>query len=456
MEDRLFLPNLTWGSYTHMTDNARSLTEVTLSLDRGAPSGGMDSTRRALRPLTVSDPLYGAIKVSAWAAALLATPPFQRLAGVSLSDVPGDLLFGHAFPSRLDHTIGVYHLARVARPRDRALQVAALAHDLGHGPFSHLSETLMSEWLGEDHETRSIRLLDAVRAALPESAQRRLDWLDWDEVASLMRGEGRGALLSGRLDYDNADNVARFLLHAGFGTPGYDPRVLARGLRYEASGDEQAQKTSASVSLQLAAEHEGIAWQSDRARVYRFLHEGDYGHRNLAAHAMLRKAVDLAAATHILPPDFFDLTDAGALALLGSALDRGLLALVRRVQSDATQWHRCIWEAEAPADERALPALLAHAEGRLATEAQLAAEAGLAPHEVICDALVSNALRALPPLATANRSGPLIAQPEPPTPPRVLHLFMAAGYGNDYARRLQRAAERRFAPLGVCPRATPI
>src|SRR5579859_3405163 len=107
----------------------------------------------------VADDLYGAIPVSRWAQSLLEAPPFRRLDGVSLSDVPGELLFGRSFPSRLTHSLGVYYLTRQARPRDRALQAAALAHDLGHGPFSHLSEPLMIERIGIDHEQRSAALL---------------------------------------------------------------------------------------------------------------------------------------------------------------------------------------------------------------------------------------------------------------------------------------------------------
>src|SRR5262249_60785439 len=99
----------------------------------GCPSGVINgSIRGAARPRAFVDPLYGEVRVASWAAALLATPPFQRLAGVSLSDVPGALLFGRPFPSRLAHTLGVYHLARLPRPRDRTLPAAALVHDLGH------------------------------------------------------------------------------------------------------------------------------------------------------------------------------------------------------------------------------------------------------------------------------------------------------------------------------------
>jgi HD superfamily phosphohydrolase len=411
--------------------------------------------------VSMPDALYGSVKVSGWAAAFMATPPFMRLAGVSLSSVPGDLLFGHAFPSRLDHALGVYHLARIARPRDRALQLAALAHDLGHGPFSHLCEPLMIERLRQDHESRSISLLAQVRESLPVRVQERLaTWLDWDEVAALMRGEGRGALLNGGLDYDNIDNVARFKLHAGFGPPGYDPETLAHGLRLVASSDEQVKafQIPSPVALQATAEAQGRAWQSDRLRVYQFLHGDDGTHHNLAVHAMLRKAVDLASSTNVLPAEFFDLTDAAALAVLQLGLDRGLLALVQRIEEGQHRWHRCIWEAESAAGEPAIPVLLSTVDKRLRLEAELAAEAGLPPHEVILDALVSNAVRALPelwPLSSrahgaeeGEAEGP--PQPEPLLEaPRVLHLFIGAGYGSDYVRRLCQAAERRFSTVGI-------
>ena len=137
---------------------------------RAAEPGGMRRDRGRI----YSDMLYGEVRVAAWAERLLQTRPFQRLAHISLSDVPGELLFERPFPSRLEHTRGVYFLARLARPRDRTLQAAALAHDLGHGPFSHLTEPLMREWHGEDHEQRAARLLEEVRSELSETALRHL------------------------------------------------------------------------------------------------------------------------------------------------------------------------------------------------------------------------------------------------------------------------------------------
>lgn len=423
----------------------------TRPLDRSSGSSGFG---RTARPFTLPDPLYGEIRVSGWTAALLATAPFQRLAGVSLSDVPGDILFGHPFPSRLDHALGVYHLARLARPRDRALQTAALAHDLGHPPFSHLTEPLMRERCGEDHESRSARLLAELCEALPAATARQLTWLSCDDVTQLILGEsddGRGALLNGRLDYDNADNVARFLQASGLGVPSYDPRMLARGLRTLPPSMRSTDEPDERVCVLADANDEAQRWKRDRAAVYDYLHSG---HFNISAHTMLRKAIDLAAATDILPPDFFDLTDEQAFQALSRALDRGVLALIQRVRSREHAVHCCVWEAEIPPEAPAIPDILAKWRERLSLEAHLASEAGLAVHEVVVEALVSSAARALPPTARATRSGTLAPgslafQPAPPPAPRILHLFIAAGSPPDYVRRLRMAAERILPPLGA-------
>lgn len=403
----------------------------------------------ARRPahITHPDALYGAVRISRWAATLLETPPFQRLAGVSLSDVPGELLFGHPFSSRLDHALGVYHLARQARPRDRALQAAALAHDLGHGPFSHATETLMRERLGIDHEQRSVRVLGDVRAALTAAARRLLAWLDWDEVARLIMNEspdGRGALLNGLLDYDNAEYVARFLHDGRIARPGYHPEALARGLRFIAP---PVDTDAGTVYLLPGALDEARAWQRDRATLYAFLQEG---HTDVALHAMLRKTIDLAAQAHLMHDSFFDLTDAGAFRLLTSAREPQVARLARRVASRVC--YECVWEAEVPDAASPLAEAFQSWRGRLTLEARLASEAGLAPEDLVLDLVTSAARRELPPLLSPQQTP---SEPEPPSPPqRIAHLLVAPGTARDYLLRLGMAATRLLGPMGARPRET--
>src|SRR5208337_2952675 len=104
----------------------------------------------------IRDPLYNYIgidrKRDGWLLDVLNSPEIQRLRrihqlGVSYLTYPG------ADHNRLVHSLGVLHLmtqmmehleynyedAQVRRAREPLL-AAALVHDVGHGPFSHLFE----------------------------------------------------------------------------------------------------------------------------------------------------------------------------------------------------------------------------------------------------------------------------------------------------------------------------
>jgi hypothetical protein len=441
--------------------------------------------RRQLRRTWHQDAFYGRVALPGWARALLATNPFRRLQAISLSDVPGDLLFGRPFPSRLDHALGVYALVRAARPRDRVLQVAALAHDLGHGPFSHLTEPLLIEQRGEDHEQRSARFLRELsipmkgpRAAdgpqpLTPSAARQLAWLDWDEAARLIvasGADGRGELLHGQLDYDNIDNVARFLVASGLGSPSYDPIALARGLRLLptppfahlpfAVGDGRPDRRCAVAALEppagvgrrafllAAVAVEARGWQRDRTTVYTYLHEQ---HTNLALHATLRKAIDLALLADALPGNFLDFTDTQALRLLCHLEIPGITALLRAVHP--ARRYRCLWEVELPLNgHQSLMHRFGRWRDRLGLEERLAVEAALAPHEVIVEAIASSASRPLPPFAPNARGNELILLPASPLAPARVHVFAPAGIPGDYARRVCMAAERLIGGMGTVVR----
>src|SRR5947209_3209747 len=117
------------------------------------------------------DPLYNYISIDpekdGWLLQLLDCPEVQRLRrihqlGVSYFTYPG------ADHNRLAHSLGVLHLmfealrhvatmaddAQVSNSR-ASLLAAALAHDVGHGPFSHVFEPC----LGVDHEAWSRRII---------------------------------------------------------------------------------------------------------------------------------------------------------------------------------------------------------------------------------------------------------------------------------------------------------
>jgi len=347
----------------------------------------------------IQDSLYGTIRLADWAAQLAETPQFERLRGISLSSLPPQFWPALTRTTRWQHSLGVYHLACVACPEDQALQAAALLHDVGQPPFSHLAEHLMVEVLGVDHEQRAEQVIQAMRTA------ERVPEIDWTQVPELILGRGRGALLSGLLDFDNIDYLPRLF----DGPAPYDPERLARGLVL----------VDGEVALLPEVEEQALAWRRVRQRVYDTL----YDHGNLIPHAMLRKAVELIAADGQLPASFFDRTNDEALAFL--ARHEAARPLLERLW--AREPYVCVWEAETALDLR-----LSWRE-TLALEAELAARVGWSPQAIVLELSTSRASRRLPPLLV---DGELHPMPAPLPPRRVLHVFTAQP-----SPRLQKAAE---------------
>ncbi|QGM99942.1 HD domain-containing protein [Methylocystis parvus] len=118
------------------------------------------------RPKQVNDPIWGTIELLPWEVALLDTNLLQRMRGVRQLGL-AQLVFPSASYDRLEHIIGTVGaveetLRALSRQIERwnrdtrdsplpsvsdkdryAIRLAALLHDIGHGPFSHAIEPVM-------------------------------------------------------------------------------------------------------------------------------------------------------------------------------------------------------------------------------------------------------------------------------------------------------------------------
>jgi len=108
----------------------------------------------------VKDPIHGYIQISATERAVIDTHPLQRLRRIRQL-AGSEFVYPAANHTRFEHVLGAMHLAGVlgkALPADltehqiEQLRLAALLHDIGHGPFSHVFEPLMIRHLGKTHE----------------------------------------------------------------------------------------------------------------------------------------------------------------------------------------------------------------------------------------------------------------------------------------------------------------
>jgi uncharacterized protein len=110
--------------------------------------------------MEIRDPVHGAIEVTPQEAAVLDAPAFQRLRNIKQLGF-GEFSYPGATHNRYLHSLGVFHLSgevfdgvfrgfKFKRPETRwrwrqAVRLAALLHDIGHGPLSHTTEEVMPQ-----------------------------------------------------------------------------------------------------------------------------------------------------------------------------------------------------------------------------------------------------------------------------------------------------------------------
>lgn len=189
------------------------------------------------RPQRIRDPLHDIIDFSAtefenvlWN--VINTRPFQRLRRIRQLGF-SDLTFPGATHSRLAHSVGVFHTARMLmkiiethllkedhyrKTKAQVALAAALVHDIGHGPFSHSFEDVGKrlELKMADHERVSDLLIcdgEIAEAFHPLGSGFAQD------VANIINGKGEkhiyGSVVSSQFDADRLDYMRRDRLMTG-------------------------------------------------------------------------------------------------------------------------------------------------------------------------------------------------------------------------------------------------
>ena len=158
----------------------------------------------------VRDPVHGYIQLNLTAVQIIDTPRFQRLRrvrqlGFSYLAYPG------ANHTRFEHSIGVYHLAcQLTHLIDevdvrREVEMAALLHDIGHGPFSHTTEEIIKNRTRRTHIDIEDILAEPIVAEVLEAHE-----ISPKQVMKHIRGETyESQILTSEIDVDRMDYLVR-------------------------------------------------------------------------------------------------------------------------------------------------------------------------------------------------------------------------------------------------------
>jgi len=99
----------------------------------------------------IRDPIYGFIYPNDIELSIINSSIFQRLRRIKQLAM-AYLVYPGANHTRFKHSLGVFHIAssmakKMRNPdRERLVRFASLLHDVGHGPFSHVSEEILERF----------------------------------------------------------------------------------------------------------------------------------------------------------------------------------------------------------------------------------------------------------------------------------------------------------------------
>lgn len=212
----------------------------------------------------IHDAVWGTTFYYPWEVAILDLPILQRLRSIHQTGL-GFLVYPTATHTRFDHTLGVvaivdklidninkknwynYGSSLISEENRVTLRLAALLHDIGHGPFSHVSENVfgkmpeflkLKKWINKKyhvtpkpHEILSFLIVSSSKFETwfdSNVRTERIKLVDLPTIAEYIIGHSKDPtkkyladIINGPMDADKLDYLARDARFSGL-TIGYD------------------------------------------------------------------------------------------------------------------------------------------------------------------------------------------------------------------------------------------
>ncbi len=185
----------------------------------------------------IRDAVHGNIKIRGVLLELIGTPEMQRLNSIHQLGF-AYLVYPGAHHSRIEHSLGTSHVAGliadnlgIDENEKRLVMSAGLLHDVGHGPYSHTLEYLMSNKLKKDHMEITKEIITGEYDIIDKKERKAIDMhttipeilekygLKPDETAELVSGKRKknylAQIIHGAVDADQIDFLLRDAHYTG-------------------------------------------------------------------------------------------------------------------------------------------------------------------------------------------------------------------------------------------------
>jgi hypothetical protein len=176
----------------------------------------------------IKDPVHGYVYITEAEKEIIDSYPVQRLR--RLRQLAGaEYVYPGANHTRFEHSIGVMYLAGkvaenpnisqvISEEEAEAVRIVGLLHDVGHGPFSHVFEHLLTKKLNKTHEDVTAWIIkhSELKDLLGRLGYEAEDIAEL-AVGSLSMGEKAflNQIIRSSIDVDKLDFVVRDTYHTG-------------------------------------------------------------------------------------------------------------------------------------------------------------------------------------------------------------------------------------------------
>lgn len=246
--------------------------------------------------IIINDPVYGFTSIPrGLLGEIIRQPEFQRLDHIRQLGT-SSFVYPSAKHSRKQHSIGAFHLMQEALlslsqkgefifdSEQEAAEAAILLHDVGHGPFSHVLENVLTK--GVSHEDISLLVMERINQKLNGEISLAIKIFK-DEYHKHFLHE----LLSSQLDMDRMDYVNRDSFYCGVQEGSIGAARIIKMLNVK---DDH-----------LVVEHKGLFTVENYLMARRLMYWQVYLHKTVVAaeevlRSALRRAKELATAGEFL------------------------------------------------------------------------------------------------------------------------------------------------------------
>ena len=334
----------------------------------------------------IKDPVHGYVYITQAEKQLIDSYPVQRLR--RLRQLAGsEFVYSGANHTRFEHSIGVMYLAGeltenqnlsqlLSEEEIQIVRMAALLHDVGHGPFSHVFEHLLVKFLKKTHEDMTKWIIQ--KSELHDTIN-GLGY-DADAVAKLAVGELRSQgkafldqIIQSAVDVDKLDFVVRDTYHTGAEYGYVDVFRLIHML------DVLGENLAVDVGALSALESFVLARLESFRSIY--FHRVGRAAQIMLATAMEAANEELGLVKFDSPEDYLALNDYTVWTKLKECEKS------RAIMDDLERRRllKCAYDKAFYAREKMVPSLFSVDEIRDQVRNKIASEAGVDPKAIVID-----------------------------------------------------------------------